>query len=153
VVVSVGAVVGLVLFGGMLNTWIDGGSRQVAQQPAGGAGDGRPPGGPPPPAVPVGGAKDRPTGAPQLVINQDSGDGVTVFVVHGRGWQPGTSIMIELAGRKSPTIPQADRAGTFNYAIDQGHVFFAGLIPVGSYTVVATGPGGPKAQVTFTVHP
>jgi hypothetical protein len=161
VVVSVGAVVGLVIFGGMLNSWIDGG--RAAQQPAGvaaGPPEGHP-GGPPPgnplpggePAPPVSGASDRPGGPPEIQLNQTVGDGVTVFVVHGRGWRPGTRVTIALAGgRSSSYTPVADLAGTFNYAVDQGHEFFAGDIPPGSYIVVATGAGGPPVRASFTVH-
>jgi hypothetical protein len=86
------------------------------------------------------------------------GDGVTVFVVHGRGWQPGTEVTIGLAGgrvsRTSRYLPVVDLAGTFNYAIDQGHAFFDGVIPPGDYTVVAAGVGGgPSARASFSVHP
>jgi hypothetical protein len=153
VVVSIGAVVGLVIFGSMLNSWIDG-SGQASQQPAvtGDAVRGGPPGGEP--ARPASGASDRPGGPPEIQLNQPMGDGVTVFVVHGRGWQPGLEVTIAVAGRRtSRSRPVVDLAGTFNYAIDQGHEFFDGVIPPGDYTVVATGAGGRRAQASFSVHP
>jgi len=91
---------------------------------------------------------------PKLVVSQPSGDGHTVFVVHGSGFRPLTQVRIELVGSGfSPDGPVADQRGTFNYAIDQGHVFFRGLIPVGDYTVIALGAGGRRASVTFEVIP
>jgi hypothetical protein len=47
----------------------------------------------------------------------------------------------------------ADDLGTFNYAIGQGHDFFPGPIPPGSYRVVVTGAGGRRASTTFEVRP
>ena len=41
--------------------------------------------------------------------------------------------------------------GTFNYAIDQGHVFFAGPIPAGTYHVLVTGAQGRHATASFAV--
>jgi hypothetical protein len=77
-----------------------------------------------------------------------------VFVVHGSGFRPLTQVRIELVGAGfSPDRPVADQKGTFNYAIDQGHVFYRGLIPVGQYTVIALGAGGRHASVTFQVVP
>jgi serine/threonine protein kinase len=108
-----------------------------------------PPGGNPPGTLPNGVSKK-----PKLVVSQPSGDGHTVFVVHGSGFRPLTQVRIELVGSGfSPDPPVADQKGTFNYAIDQGHVFYRGLIPVGEYTVIALGAGGRHASVTFQVVP
>ena len=98
-----------------------------------------------------------PTGTstkPKLVLNQPFGDGHTVFVVHGSGFIPLTRVRIEIAGRGfSSDRLLADQKGTFNYAIDQGHVFYAGLIPPGYHQVVALGAHGRRATVTFQVVP
>jgi serine/threonine protein kinase len=108
-----------------------------------------PPGGNPPGTLPNGVSKK-----PKLVVSQPSGDGHTVFVVHGSGFRPLTQVRIELVGAGfSPDRPVADQKGTFNYAIDQGHVFYRGLLPVGQYTVIALGAGGRHASVTFQVVP
>lgn len=87
-----------------------------------------------------------PTGVsskPRLLVSQPFGDGHTVFVIHGSGWIPFTHVRVDLAGHPvSPDMPVADRLGTFNYAINQGHEFFAGVIPPGTYLVAVTGAGG-----------
>jgi hypothetical protein len=159
VVVSVGAVVALVILGTMLGSWLDGGggaagtgSQPTQTAAASNVRPGGPPGGDPPP--PVSGQFDRPTGDRQIVVNQPSGDGVTVFVVHGRGWPVGQRVTVGLAGRRaSPHAPTVDLAGTFNYAINQAHEFFPGGIPAGNYEVVAKGHDGRQARVAFSVHP
>jgi hypothetical protein len=77
-----------------------------------------------------------------------------VFVIHGSGFVPLTPVRIEIAGRGfAPDGPVADQKGTFNYAIDQGHVFYRGLIPPGFHKVVALGARGRRASVTFQVVP
>jgi hypothetical protein len=81
-------------------------------------------------------------------MGQPMGDGVTVFVVHGSGFLPGTQVKVALTGYStSPVAETVDPRGTFNYAIDQGHAFFPGMIPVGDYQVVGGGaaraPGAP----------
>jgi serine/threonine protein kinase len=107
-----------------------------------------------PPANPPGTLPDGVSKKPKLVVSQPFGDGHTVFVVHGSGFRPLTQVRIELAGSGfSPDGPVADQRGTFNYAIDQGHVFFRGLVPLGDYTVIALGAGGRHASVTFQVVP
>ncbi|MEN3356546.1 MAG: hypothetical protein V7637_528 [Mycobacteriales bacterium] len=159
VVVSVAAVVGLVIFGAVLNRWIGRDPSAPASSQQGGNSQptgpalpgGRIGGRPPEPAVPSGGVNDRPGGQPQLVLNQDSGDIYTGYVLHGRGWPAATEITIEMSGRKSANHPVTDRAGTFNYTIDQGHEFFPGPIPLGTYTATASA-GGRTTRVTFTVH-
>ena len=58
-----------------------------------------------------------------------------------------------LAGHgTAPIRPVVDLQGTFNYAINQGHEFFARGIPPGVYHVVVTGPGGRRARAQFQVH-
>jgi hypothetical protein len=148
-VLSVGAVVVLVALGGLLGAWINGRPPPPAQGPR----QAYPPP-PAPPWVPPGGAANQPTGPPEILVNQPTGDGYTVFVVHGSGWRPGTRITVQLAGRPvSPQTPFVDLAGSFNYAVNQQHEFFPGAIPPGDYRVVATAPGGPSKQASFTVHP
>ena len=103
----------------------------------------------PPSSLPTGTSRK-----PRLVLSQPFGDGHTVFVVHGSGFRPLTPVRIEIVGAGfSPVRPVADQKGTFNYAIDQGHVFYRGLIPAGSHKVVALGAGGRRASVTFQVVP
>jgi Protein kinase domain len=103
----------------------------------------------PPTSLPTGTSRK-----PKLVLNQPFGDGHTVFVVHGSGFLPLTPVRIEIAGHGfSPDRLVADQRGTFNYAIDQGHVFYPGLIPNGYHKVVALGAGGRRASVTFQVVP
>ncbi len=104
---------------------------------------------PPPSTLPNGVSKK-----PKLVVSQPFGDGHTVFVVHGSGFLPLTQVRIELVGAGfSPDRPVADQKGTFNYAIDQGHLFYRGLLPVGVHTVIALGAGGRRASLRFQVVP
>ena len=85
-------------------------------QAAAGPPDGREPP-PPPPGRAAAGRPDRRRSS----MNQPYGDGHTVFVVYGRGWPPGTRVTVALAGgRTSPDRPVVDRAGAFNYAVNQG---------------------------------
>jgi hypothetical protein len=117
------------------------------------AGSRRPPLGPLlPPPPPQAGAAPVVAGRPQIGVNQIQGDSQTVFVVHGQGYPPRRPVTVALAGvHASPVHPVADDAGTFNYAINQAHEFFAGGLPVGDYEVVVTGPGGSRATARFTV--
>src|ERR1039457_786978 len=74
-----------------------------------------PPGAPPPSAV-----STRLTSTPTILLNQDTGDGSTVFVLHGSGWIRGTRMTVAIVGRgDSPDRPTVDGRGTFNYAINQ----------------------------------
>jgi hypothetical protein len=85
---------------------------------------------------------------------QPFGDGNTVFVLHGAGWIPLTRVTVTLAGHGASRYrPVVDAMGTFNYAIDQDHAFFAGPIPAGIYHVVVTGAGRRRASGTFQVRP
>jgi serine/threonine protein kinase len=91
---------------------------------------------------------------PQLCVSQPLGDGETVFVIHGSGFAPFTPLTVSLVGvGTSRYHPVADMQGLFNYAIDQGHYFFSGAIPPGTYTAVVTAPGGATVRVSFQVHP
>jgi hypothetical protein len=85
------------------------------------------------------------------------GDPATIFLIHGTGWAPLTRVTVTLTRRgrspvRSAVRPAVDLQGTFNYAINQGHEFFARGIPPGVYDVVVTGPGGHRARVQFQVH-
>jgi hypothetical protein len=111
----------------------------------------------PPPGAPPSVFPAAPSGSPQIEMLQPIGDPVTVFLIHGTGWAPLTRVTVTLAGRggspvRSPIRPVVDLQGTFNYAINQGHEFFARGVPPGVYDVVVTGPGGRRARAQFQVH-
>ena len=93
---------------------------------------------------------------PYICVNQPWGDGHTVYVIHGNGYVPFSPISIRLVGpgisRVAADGPEADQAGTFNYAIDQGHYFFHGEIPPGVYQVVVNGRGRSQLTVKFHVY-
>ena len=94
--------------------------------------------------------------APYICVNQLWGDGDTEYVIHGNGYVPFSAISIRLVGpgisRVSADRPLADQAGTFNYAIDQGHYFFRGQIPPGKYHVVVNAPGRSQLTISFQVY-
>jgi Protein kinase domain len=93
------------------------------------------------------------TTAVQVCVSQPYGDPDTVFVLHGSGFVPGTRVTVSVSGHgASPLRPIADGQGTFSYAIDQGHYFFPGSIPLGTYTAVATGANGRHGSAWFTVR-
>jgi serine/threonine protein kinase len=105
--------------------------------------------GPPPSSLPSG-----TSARPELVMGQRYGDGFTAFVVHGSGFVPLTTVGVDLIGHGTASFrPTVDQKGTFNYAIDQDHVFFPGPIPVGAYRVVVTGVRGRHATASFEVLP
>jgi serine/threonine protein kinase len=110
------------------------------------------PGGPPP-AVP----STLPTGTsstPRLLLSQPHGDGVTGYVIHGMGFVPDTKVNVSLVGHgTSSWHPEVDPVGTFNYTIDQDHLFFRADIPIGTYEVLVTGSGGRRATAKFQVNP
>lgn len=107
----------------------------------------------PPGAAPPGGTPVPLSSTPQLCVSQPYGDGDTVYVIHGTGFVPFQPVTIRLAGRGvSPDRPVADQQGTFNYAIDQGHLFFPGAIPPGTYTAIVTTAGGRSVSVSFSVY-
>ena len=94
-----------------------------------------------------------PSDTVKLCVSQPFGDGDTVYVIHGSGFAPGTRITVRLSGvGVSPDHPVADAQGTFNYAIDQGHLFFRGPITPGAYTVVVTATDGQTASTSFLVN-
>jgi serine/threonine protein kinase len=116
-----------------------------------------PPSGPPlPTGVPKapGCSSHEPSTTPVICVNQPFGDGDTVFVIHGSGFVPFTTVTVSVVGvGSSPDQPITDKEGTFNYAVDQGHRFFSGPMPPGHYEVVATTADGGKASITLTVNP
>jgi serine/threonine protein kinase len=90
---------------------------------------------------------------PELCVSQPYGDGDTVFIVHGSGYLPFTPVSVALAGHGlSPARAVTDLNGTFNYGIDQGHHFFTGPIPPGTYRVVVTASGEPAVSASFLVN-
>jgi hypothetical protein len=92
--------------------------------------------------------------SPEICVSQPFGDGDTVYVIHGAGFRPFAPVTVELAGvGVSPDHPVTDLQGTFNYAVDQGHRFFHGPIPPGTYRVTAMASGGPSASASFRVNP
>jgi serine/threonine protein kinase len=155
----VGAVA-LVAAGAALGASFTGGTGQAAASggaPAPTATDGTSaslsPGPPSAPALP-GPLPSGTSTKPKLAMGQYYGDGDTEFVVHGSGFVPLTQVQVHLIGHgAAPFRPTADQRGTFNYAIDQGHVFFAGPIPAGTYHVLVTGARGRRATASFQVHP
>jgi serine/threonine protein kinase len=103
---------------------------------------------PPPPCAPGSRAA-----TPEICVSQPYGDGDTVYIIHGTGYLPFTRVTVGLAGHGvSPTRPVTDLNGTFSYAIDQGHVFFSGPMPPGTYQVLVTAAGEPTARASFLVN-
>jgi serine/threonine protein kinase len=142
-----GGAAALVGAGVLLGALVTGGTAAAPSSPAATGGFPNPPPGPPPSAFPQTAA-----GAPAVVMLQQLGDGTTVFLVHGTGWVPTSHVTVTLPGHGvSPISPVVDRQGTFNYAINQGHEFFAGQIPAGVYQVVVTAPGRRHARTSFDV--
>jgi hypothetical protein len=139
--VAVGAVTALALDGGR-------GGPAPASSPNPGALGIPPAAGPPPSSFPpLSGAQ------PGIEVIQPAGDGNTGFVVHGAGWTPLSTVTLALAGRRNASVRLVvDGAGSFNYTIDQRHVFFPGPIPQGRHEVVVTG-GGRRLTTAFQVHP
>jgi serine/threonine protein kinase len=117
------------------------------------AGSGSPYGQPPAlPSAALACTTPRLTSTPELCLSQPFGDGDTVFVLHGNGFLAFKRVTVKIVGvGVSRDRPLADLQGTFNYAIDQGHEFFPGSIPAGSYKVVVTGSGGRSATTSFRV--
>ncbi|WP_207401070.1 serine/threonine-protein kinase [Actinomadura roseirufa] len=147
--------IGLICVGALLGRsfWPAGGPARPAEAAPGP--EGRPPPGPggDPPA-PRDGAGERPTGNPRIMVNQDEGDGDTVFVVHGSGWSPGERVTVWLDRFADRPGPVADRRGTFNYAVNQTHEFTAGPLPPGPHIFFVSAPSRRDAATTmFRVVP
>jgi serine/threonine protein kinase len=151
VLLSLVALIAVMASGVLVGAWITSSRDAPAQDP--GTGHGPPPERRDPPP-PVSGESDRPTGPPSVQVNQPFGDVYTSFVLHGRGWPPGEQVTIGIAGGPtSPDRPFVDRAGTFNYVLNQDQEFFSGTTPPGNYLVVATASGGRRAEASFRVDP
>jgi serine/threonine protein kinase len=99
-------------------------------------------------------ANNGPNTTPVVCVSQPTGDGDTVYIIHGTGFAPFTTVTVTLEGvGASPDRPVTDLQGMFNYAIDQGHVFFPhGPIPPGTYRVVVTAGHERTSTVSFTVN-
>jgi len=110
-----------------------------------------PPPGAPPPDTPASGTST----TPKLTMGQPFGDGTSGFQVHGSGFAPHTLISLFLNGNgpvPARDQPLTDPKGTFNYTVDQGHVFFSGEIPDGTYHVLARDADGrQQASAVFYV--
>jgi serine/threonine protein kinase len=143
----------IVLIGGGLEigTRITGsGDGGTTQTQSSGPPPGPPPGREPPP--PVSGQGESRDGPPALAPNQPFGDSDTTFVMHGRGWRPGTVVTIRLdGGTAAPDRPVVDRQGTFNYVVNQRHELFPAGLPAGDHVLEATGVGGQRAEARFSV--
>jgi hypothetical protein len=141
-----GAVLSVLLLGAgaALGIWLHGTGAQASSQLG--------PVLPPPTTCPRPGT----TGQPQLCVSQPWGDGTTVFILHGGGFAPDKRVTVTVAsGHEAPATATVtvDDAGMFNYAIDQGHHFFSGLIPTGTYSAVVTAPGQGSETASFRVYP
>jgi Protein kinase domain len=120
--------------------------------PPGGGGSPPPYGGGPPPTGPCESLADLQSGVAAVGVSQTTGDGATIFIVRGQWWPPGKSLTITLVGIGVSAIhPISDEDGSFNYAINQDHEFFAGSVPAGTYTVRVTDAAGASAQARFEV--
>jgi Protein kinase domain len=129
----------------------------IGPPPQGGSpppGGGSPPpgGGSPPPGGSCVTLADLPSSSPAIGVSQPTGDADTVFIVRGQSWPAGSLLTITLVGiGTSRYHPIVDQDGTFNYALNQDHDFYAGSIPPGTYTVRATDSSGVSAQARFRV--
>jgi len=139
--VAIGAVTALMLDGGR-------GGPSPTSSPNPGALGFAPPTGPPPSSFPpLSGTR------PGIEMIQPTGDGNTGFVVHGAGWKPLSTVTLALVGRRNASVQLVvDDAGSFNYTIDQRHVFYPGPIPPGYHEVVVTGDNR-RLKTAFQVHP
>jgi hypothetical protein len=146
-----GAAVALIAAGAVTALALDGGSSgpSPASSPNQAALGFPPPTGPPPSSfAPLSGSR------PGIEMLQPVGDGNTGFVVHGAGWPPYRTVTLALAGRANVVVRlAADGAGSFNYTIDQGHMFYPGPIPAGRHEVVVIGDGRTLSTVFQVLAP
>ena len=120
--------------------------------PPGGGGNPPPFGGGAPPNGSCESLADLRSGVPAIGVSQATGDGSTIFIIRGQWWPAGKPLTITLVGIGiSADQPIVDEDGSFNYALDQDHDFFAGPIPPGTYTVRVADSAGASAQARFRV--
>jgi serine/threonine protein kinase len=153
IIVALIVLAAVVLAGGgiALGTVLGGDGNGTSQQAQNQPPPGPPPDDPPPPRNPADAGSG---GPPKLIINQPRGDKDTVPVLQGTGWRPGTQVTVRvLGGPTSPVHPVIDRAGSFNYTVNQAHELFPDGLPSGHLVLVASAPGGPQLQVGFEVNP
>jgi len=141
------AAAALVAVGALIAVALNGGTSQPSPSNSPNPFGAPPPAGPPPSTLaPLSGSH------PGIEMLQQVGDGTTGFVVHGAGWPPRSTVTVALAGlRTAPVRLAVDGAGTFNYTIDQGHVFYPGPIPQGRHEVLVTGAGGRRLHTYLRV--
>jgi hypothetical protein len=115
------------------------------------------PGGQPqgPPGAPAGPPPGAVTDDPRLEVSQPGGDRITTFTVHGEGWHPGGVVRLRLGDKAVPNTVIPDRAGSFNYTLNQGGELYPNGLPLGKHVVTATGKGyiggQATARATFSV--
>ncbi len=120
----------------------------IAPPPNGSGGGGQNP----PGAAPFQSLTNATPGIPAIGVSQPAGDGDTVFVIRGQWWPVGKPVMVTLVGVGVSSVhPIADRDGSFNYAVNQDHEFFAGALPAGIYTLRVSGAAGATAEARFEV--
>jgi Protein kinase domain len=145
-----GAAAALVAAGALIGVALDGGAGEPSPAASGNPAPGLfPPNVPPPSSFPpLSGSR------PGVTMLQPMGDVTTGFAVHGAGWPPQSTVTLRLAGRAGASVRLVvDGAGTFNYTIDQGHVFYPGPIPVGRHEVVVTGDRHRLSAVFQVIRP
>jgi serine/threonine protein kinase len=151
-VLTLGALLAIVLVGGGVAAGallLRGNPPPADQGRAGPPPNGRPPADPPPPS----GGTDRYTGPPKVEASQPRGDSNTHFVVYGRGWTPDSKVTVRVLGGKTSPYPQSvDRAGSFNYNVNQSHEFFPGGLPRGQLTLVVSDGAGHEDRTTVDVN-
>lgn len=105
-----------------------------------------------PPGGPFESLATAPPGIPAIGVSQPTGDGDTTFIIRGQWWPAGKTVTVTLVGvGTSPVHPIADHDGSFNYAVNQDHEFFAGSLPAGVYTLRVTDAAGASAEARFEV--
>jgi hypothetical protein len=107
----------------------------------------------PPPGAPFRSLIDATPGIPAIGVSQPTGDQTTIFVIRGQWWPAGEPVTVTLVGFGTSSIhPIADEDGSFNYAINQDHEFFAGSFRVGTFTIRVTDRAGASAQARIRVR-